>query len=72
MKLDIQASEAQYEENVVNFRQTLYPALGDVENALSARQAEQLYALRYRAGPVALKSWLDAQEKRRAVPGTGR
>lgn len=38
MKLDIQVSEAQYEEAVVNFRQTLYTALGDVENALSARQ----------------------------------
>ena len=38
MKLNIQVSEAQYEEAVVNFRQTLYTALGDVENALSARQ----------------------------------
>jgi len=85
MKLDIQVSEAQYEENVVAFRQTLYTALGDVENALSARQqfseqaallaqslaaaqqAERLYELRYRAGSTALKSWLDAQEKRRAA-----
>ncbi len=38
MKLDIQVSEAQYEENIVNFRQVLYTALGDVENALSARR----------------------------------
>jgi NodT family efflux transporter outer membrane factor (OMF) lipoprotein len=43
MQLTIRVSEAQYEEAVVNFRQTLYSALGDVENALSARQqlAEQ-------------------------------
>jgi NodT family efflux transporter outer membrane factor (OMF) lipoprotein len=43
MQLTIRVSEAQYEEAVVNFRQTLYTALGDVENALSSRQqlAEQ-------------------------------
>jgi NodT family efflux transporter outer membrane factor (OMF) lipoprotein len=37
MQLSIRVSEAQYQEAVVNFRQTLYTALGDVENALSAR-----------------------------------
>lgn len=85
MKLDIQVSETQYEEAVLNFRQTLYTALGDVDNALSARQqlgeqavlleqslaaarrTEQLYEIRYRAGSVALKTWLDAQEKRRSA-----
>ncbi len=85
MKLNIQVSEAQYEEAVVNFRQTLYTALGDVENALSARQqlmaqarllneslvaasnAERLYEIRYRAGAATLKSWLDAQERRRTA-----
>ncbi len=43
MQLSIRVSETQYEEAVVNFRQTLYTALGDVENALSSRQqlAEQ-------------------------------
>jgi len=43
MQLTISVSEAQYEEAVVNFRQTLYSALGDVENALSSRRqlAEQ-------------------------------
>lgn len=43
MQLTIRASETQHAEAVVNFRQTLYTALGDVENALSARQqlAEQ-------------------------------
>ena len=85
MKLDIRVSETQYEEAVVNFRQTLYTALGDVDNALSARQqfarqgellqqaltsareAERLYEVRYRAGAVPLKSWLDAQEQRRSA-----
>lgn len=37
MKLNIEISRADYEEAVVNFRQTLYSALSDVENALSAR-----------------------------------
>jgi NodT family efflux transporter outer membrane factor (OMF) lipoprotein len=36
MKLTIKVAETEYEEAVVNFRQTLYKALGDVENALSA------------------------------------
>jgi NodT family efflux transporter outer membrane factor (OMF) lipoprotein len=38
MQLSIRVSETQYEEAVVNFRQTLYTALGDVDNALSSRQ----------------------------------
>ncbi len=85
MDLDIKVSQNQYEEAVVNFRQALYKAFGDVDNALSARQqylqqgallaqsleaartAERLYEIRYRAGAVALKSWLDAQEKRRSA-----
>ncbi len=33
--LNIRVSQSQYEEAVVNFRQTLYKALSDVENALS-------------------------------------
>lgn len=37
MELDVEISKTEYEEAVVNFRQTLYSALGDVENALSAR-----------------------------------
>lgn len=78
-------AETDYAEAVVNFRQTLYEALAEVENALSARQAladqarllqqslaasfttERLYEVRYRAGAVALKDWLDAQERRRAA-----
>jgi NodT family efflux transporter outer membrane factor (OMF) lipoprotein len=37
MKLNIEISKTDYEEAVVNFRQTLYYALSDVENTLSAR-----------------------------------
>ncbi|CAD6547960.1 efflux transporter outer membrane subunit [Paraburkholderia sabiae] len=37
MQLQIRVSRAQYEEAVVAFRQRLYVALGEVENALSAR-----------------------------------
>jgi len=83
MRLSIRVSEADYEIAVVNFRQALYQALADVENALAARrhyeeqnallreslraarEAESLYEVRYRAGAVALRFWLDAQEKRR-------
>ena len=36
MKLNVEISKSEYEEAVVNFRQTLYAALSDVENALSA------------------------------------
>ncbi len=85
MDLNIQIAQAQRDQAVVTFRQTLYTALGDVDNALSARQqyrqqavllqqvldaaaqAERLYAVRYRAGSVALKPWLDAQESRRSA-----
>jgi outer membrane protein TolC len=37
MQLNRQISEADYEKAVVTFRQTLYRALSEVENALSAR-----------------------------------
>ena len=37
----------------------------------AAREAERLYEVRYRAGAVPLKDWLDAQERaRRRLPGT--
>jgi NodT family efflux transporter outer membrane factor (OMF) lipoprotein len=47
MQLTVKASEADYEKAVVAFRQTLYAALSDVENALSARKryAEQAMTL---------------------------
>ncbi|MCI3208785.1 MULTISPECIES: efflux transporter outer membrane subunit [Pandoraea] len=37
MQLQIKVSQTQYEEAVVNFRKSLYTALSEVENALSAR-----------------------------------
>ena len=44
---------------------------GEISTALAAanaaRRAERLYEVRYRAGAVALKPWLDAQEKRRSA-----
>lgn len=88
MQLNIKSSQADYESAVVSFRQTLYSAMSDVENALSAREqyaaqgalleknlraaqvTERLYELRYRTGYVALKDWLDAQEKRRTAEAT--
>lgn len=85
MQLSTDIARADYEQAVVTFRQTLYQAFVDVDNALSARRqlaeqgaqleqsladarrAEQLYEVRYRAGAVALRPWLDAQEKRRSA-----
>lgn len=85
MDLNVQIAQAQSDAVVVNFRQTLYTALGDVDNALSERQqlrqqaewlaqalqaaaqAERLYEVRYRAGAVALRPWLDAQTSRRSA-----
>ncbi|MEW6672962.1 MAG: efflux transporter outer membrane subunit [Thermodesulfobacteriota bacterium] len=47
MKLNVEISKTDYEEAVVNFRQTLYRALSDVENALAARKnyAEEIKQL---------------------------
>lgn len=85
MRLNTEIAQTQYETAVVNFRQTLYQAFSDVENALSARarlaeqaglqaqnlaaaqEAERLYEIRYRAGAVPLRTWLDAQEARRGA-----
>lgn len=83
MQRAIKISESEYEEAIVRFRQTLYNAMLEVENSLSARMqyqaqaeqlelalasargVEQLYQIRYRAGSIPLKFWLDAQENRR-------
>ncbi|MGB3066895.1 MAG: efflux transporter outer membrane subunit [Ottowia sp.] len=85
MQVNTEIARADYEKAVINFRQTMYQAFTDVDNALSARaqyaeqathleqsladaqRAERLYELRYRAGSVALKPWLDAQESRRSA-----
>ncbi len=83
MQRNVKITESEYEEAIVRFRQTLYSAMLDVENSLSARmqyqtQAKQLELawesargveernrIRYRAGAISLKFWLDAQENRR-------
>jgi NodT family efflux transporter outer membrane factor (OMF) lipoprotein len=85
MQLNIAVSKVDYEKASVDFRQTFYKALRDVEIALSARsqfqdqgvrlaqslaaarRIESLYQERYRAGSVALKIWLDAQETLRSA-----
>lgn len=38
MQLDVKLAKAEYEEAVVNFRQTLYEALKEAEDALASRQ----------------------------------
>lgn len=61
MKLNVQIAKADYEEAVVTFRQTLYSALTEVENALSARtsfaeevkQAEESLTLAKKAEEIA-------------------
>ncbi len=83
MQRNIRISETDYQVAVINFRQTLYNALAEVENSLSARrqfllrgeqlelvletalQVEEIYRVRYQAGTVPIKAWLDAQENRR-------
>ncbi|XID75490.1 efflux transporter outer membrane subunit [Alkanindiges sp. WGS2144] len=83
MQRNLAISELEYQAAIINFRQSLYSALTDVENALSnktqlqtqasaqertlslAQRTEQLNEVRYRAGAVALKQWIDAQEARR-------
>ncbi|MDT1025164.1 MULTISPECIES: efflux transporter outer membrane subunit [Pseudomonas aeruginosa group] len=85
LRLDTKIAQTEYETAVLDFRQVLYQAFVDVENALSARghlaeqaylqaqnlvaarEAERLYAIRYRAGAVTLRTWLDAQESRRTA-----
>jgi NodT family efflux transporter outer membrane factor (OMF) lipoprotein len=83
LQLNTGVSKANYEVAAIQFRQTLYQALTDVENALSARTqyaaetvdleaslqnaqtVERLDEIRYRAGAIPLKTWLDSQETRR-------
>ena len=78
-------AQSSYEQAIIGFRQALYTALAEVEDALSARgqlivqeealqrswqeaqRAEQLTEVRYRAGAVAMRAWLDAQETRRSA-----
>jgi len=53
-------------DNVLSARTQLAEEGAELEHSLkSAKTAEHLYEIRYRAGAVALRSWLDAQESRR-------
>ncbi|MFH1805946.1 MAG: efflux transporter outer membrane subunit [Pseudomonadota bacterium] len=54
-QLDIKISEADYQQAIVEYRQTLYQALADVENALSART-------QYDRQSVNLEAALDAAQ----------
>lgn len=47
--LNIRVSEAVFEESVTNFRQTLYAAFADTENALSSREQRAARAVRLQA-----------------------
>lgn len=56
MKLSTRVAQADYEKAVVLFRQTLYAAMSDVENALSARS-------QYAAQSAMLQSSFEAAQK---------
>jgi outer membrane protein TolC len=55
-------------ENALSAR-TQYARQGELlaQQLAAARDAERLYEVRYRAGATPLRTWLDAQEKRRAA-----
>jgi NodT family efflux transporter outer membrane factor (OMF) lipoprotein len=53
-------------DNALSARMQLAEEGAHLERSLeSAKTAEQLYEIRYRAGAVTIRSWLDAQEARR-------
>ena len=53
-------------DNALSSRTQLAEEGAQMERSLdSAKTAERLYEIRYRAGAVSLRSWLDAQESRR-------
>jgi outer membrane protein TolC len=53
-------------ENALSARTTLATRGDQLEAALRAAQTgERLYEARYRAGATTLRTWLDAQERRR-------
>lgn len=85
MRRNTAIAQSSYEQAIIGFRQSLYTALAEVEDALSrrsqliaqeqalhtalqeARRAERLTEVRWRAGAIAMKAWLDAQEARRSA-----
>ena len=58
-QLNLKISKAAYEQNAVNFRQTLYTALQDVDNALSAQNQLRLQGEKQRL------AWQNAQKAER-------
>ena len=58
-QLNLKISKAAYEQNAVNFRQTLYTALQDVDNALSAQNQLRLQ------GEKQWLAWQNAQKAER-------
>ncbi|WP_168406406.1 efflux transporter outer membrane subunit [Acinetobacter indicus] len=57
MKRDLQVNELEYEKAILQYRQTLYAAFADVENALSARnELDKQLALQARNVELAEKS----------------
>ena len=57
MKRDLQVNELEYEKSIIQYRQTLYQAFADVENALSARtELNQQVALQERNVQLAEKT----------------
>lgn len=55
-------------DNALSARTQLAAQGAAVDQSLAAaRRAEQLYEVRYRAGATPLRTWLDAQESRRAA-----
>jgi NodT family efflux transporter outer membrane factor (OMF) lipoprotein len=55
-------------DNALSARVQLAAQGASLDQSLAAaRRAEQLYEVRYRAGAVPLRTWLDAQEARRAA-----
>lgn len=68
MQLDIKVSQTQFEERALNFRQKLYAALGEVENALSARVQLEREAEQH-AQALALAQRAEALARARFVAG---
>lgn len=61
----IQMNQARF---ATELARTQYDKAAQLECSLeSAKRAERLYQIRYRAGAVPLQAWLDAQESRRAA-----
>ena len=57
MKRDLRVNELEYEKSIIQYRQTLYQAFADVENALSARnELDQQVALQERNVQLAEKT----------------